>query len=283
MTFSDILDGAFKLYRANLGVLLAVTAIIVGPLQVLSSILFVAGSGLDLSGGSGLSGAASGGGIIAVGLVSLLAIPFVAGVVSRIVAASYLGQEATMSEALRSTLSRFPSLLGAWFVVHLIEGSVAIILGAIGVAAVLTQQNGLGAVAFIGATLGGAAFALAAMALLQATAPAIVVEELGPIQGVRRSIRLMSPRFFPVLGIAVLSGLMAQVIDNIVGGLPVALSFALPSVVAWIPAALGSTIASMITAPFIAIVATLVYFDGRIRHEGFDLEVMASDLAGRPR
>jgi hypothetical protein len=31
--------------------------------------------------------------------------------------------------------------------------------------------------------------------------------------------------------------------------------------------------------PFVAIVSILLYYDGRIRHEGFDLQLMAADLA----
>jgi hypothetical protein len=30
----------------------------------------------------------------------------------------------------------------------------------------------------------------------------------------------------------------------------------------------------------VAIVATLLYFDARIRHEGLDLQLMAADLGG---
>jgi hypothetical protein len=37
-------------------------------------------------------------------------------------------------------------------------------------------------------------------------------------------------------------------------------------------------LSSLVSAPIIAIVSTLLYFDGRIRHEGFDLQVMARDL-----
>jgi hypothetical protein len=36
-----------------------------------------------------------------------------------------------------------------------------------------------------------------------------------------------------------------------------------------------------VTAPIVAIVATLLYFDARIRHEGFDLQVIARDMQTR--
>jgi hypothetical protein len=34
-----------------------------------------------------------------------------------------------------------------------------------------------------------------------------------------------------------------------------------------------------VTTPFVSILATLVYFDLRIRNEGFDLQMIAADLA----
>jgi hypothetical protein len=43
--------------------------------------------------------------------------------------------------------------------------------------------------------------------------------------------------------------------------------------------AAGAVLTALITQPIVAIVATLQYFDLRIRFEGFDLEVIAAELA----
>jgi hypothetical protein len=48
---------------------------------------------------------------------------------------------------------------------------------------------------------------------------------------------------------------------------------------AWPLLAVGQIVGSMVTVPFVAIVAILLYYDGRIRQEGFDLQLMAADLA----
>jgi hypothetical protein len=47
----------------------------------------------------------------------------------------------------------------------------------------------------------------------------------------------------------------------------------------WIPAAVGSILAALVSRPIVAIVATLQYYDGRIRTEGYDLQVIAANLA----
>jgi sterol desaturase/sphingolipid hydroxylase (fatty acid hydroxylase superfamily) len=121
--------------------------------------------------------------------------------------------------------------------------------------------------------------AIALVPLFIAVAPAIVVEELGPIRGMRRSWRLMRPRFWPVLGIALLSGLIANILGSILGTPFSLVAVAIGYDVGWPLLALGAILPALVTTPFIAIVATLIYFDGRIRHEGFDLQVVAADLA----
>ena len=47
----------------------------------------------------------------------------------------------------------------------------------------------------------------------------------------------------------------------------------------WILAAIGEILPALVTMPLVAIVATLVYFDLRIRTEGFDLQMIAAELA----
>jgi hypothetical protein len=52
-------------------------------------------------------------------------------------------------------------------------------------------------------------------------------------------------------------------------------------------ATLFSSVAVVLTAPFSSVVVTLLYYDLRVRKEGFDLEMMALDLGapapGAPR
>ncbi len=265
MTFSDVLDGAFRLLKANLPTIVLVTAVFFVPLELISAFLsrdLFGGQGLlevlrDPSltqqefGGGGLSTVELSG-TIATTLLGLLITPFVGGAITQVVAASYLGQQLSAGDAIRTTGRRVWALLGAAILVHVVEG-VGLVL------CVLP--------------------ALAVMAFLICTTPAVVIEGLGPIKGMRRSLALVRPRFWPVLGIAVVSGLMASFLTSVLGT-PFTLAAELVGL-RWgfILLAIGSIVPALVASPFVSIVATLVYFDGRIRHEGFDLEMIARGLA----
>jgi hypothetical protein len=266
MSLSDILDGAIKLFKANARTVMLVTAAFVVPLQLISAF-----AQRNLNGGRGIVEAVRNPltaqattndqsstqlivGVVAA-LLLLLVAPFVAGAISRIVAASYLGREEAPGAALRATGRRAPALLVAWFLVHFVE-----VVG--GVLCILPG--------------------LLAMALFVGVAPAIVTEELGPIAGMRRSARLMRPRLFSVLGVALLAGLLASVLGTILGGIPQTIALLIGLKWAWPLLAFGTILSALVTTPFVAIVATLLYFDGRIRQEGFDLQLMADELARRP-
>jgi hypothetical protein len=265
MTLSDILDGAFKLLKANWRTLLLITAAFVVPLNLISAFvqrnLYSGRSFFDAVTNPTVQSStadSSNARLIVTGvvaLVGLLIAPFVAGAISKVVAASYLGGEETVGSALRATGRKTGSLLGAWFLVHVLE----LIGGALCV-------------------LPGLLF----MALFVAVAPAIVIEDLGAIRGMRRSWRLTAPRLFPVLGVALVAGLLAGAVGNALGAVPTFVALLVGLKYAWPLLAAGSILSALITTPFVAIVATLLYFDGRIRQEGFDLQVMADELARRP-
>lgn len=289
MTLSDILDGSFKLLRASARTVLTVTAVFVVPIQVVAAWLQ-----RDILGGESISeflqdptvsSDRSGGGDIAATVFALaaqvLVLPFVAGAISRVVAAAYLGEQLDAGPALRSVASRWWALTAGWILVHLFEGAVWIVVAVLAVGMVVADSTGTGPVlVFAVLGLAGAGWALAAMALSVAVAPAIVVEELRPVAGLRRSIALTRRRLFPVLGIALAGGLLANILGQVLGVVPQVLGLAVGADRGgWVLIAAGGVLTSLISTPLIAIISTLVYFDGRMRTEGFDLEIMALEMA----
>jgi hypothetical protein len=72
---------------------------------------------------------------------------------------------------------------------------------------------------------------------------------------------------------------MTSTIGSVLGGVPTAVAFVVGLRWGWPLLAVGSIISGLVSTPLIAIVATLVYYDGRIRQEGLDLQIMAADLA----
>jgi hypothetical protein len=268
MTLSDILDGAFKLLKANAKTIFTIVALLVIPFQVLAALLernLLGGRGLfsQLNDPSALATSNSTGGgshfQIASGvvtLINLLLLPFIAGAVAKVVAASYVGEQLSAGEALRSVRRRFWSLLAAWWIFHPIE------------------WIGLALCIFPG---------LCWMTMFVMVAPAIVTEELRAMDGLRRSWRLAKRRFWPTMGIALLGGLIATVLGQVLGGIPSFLALVIGLRWGWILLAAGSSLTSLLVTPLVSIIATLLYFDARIRTEGFDLQVIAAGLASGSR
>jgi hypothetical protein len=260
MSVGDVLDGAFKLLKANFRTLLLVVGSIVVPLQLASAfvvrhqvspgLLNVFRDPTVAQDQTAFSLGDAGASVITA-VLGLVTAPLIAGAVSRVCAASYLGQQVGPGEALRTTIRRLPALLAAAFLVGLAT------LGG-----------------FVLCILPGIAF----MVLYTVVTPAMMIEEIGPIEGMRRSWRLVKPRFWGVLGISLLAWMISAFIGNLLGGAPSAVGTLLGGSFAWLWIAIGAVLSSLVSAPITAIVDTLLYFDGRIRNEGFDLQVMAQDL-----
>jgi len=260
MNFADILDGAFTLYWANARTLVTVAAIFVLPVQLLLAWFGRGSAGsaskllndpstnqLSFNQGSGVGRA-----VVALA-ASVLVIPFIHGVSSRVASSSYFGGRLGPAAALRAVRGRWWALTAASVLVHLAEGAGALLL-------------------FFPALL--------VMSLFVAVAPAIAIEGLGPIRGMRRSARLLGPRVFPVLGVALGSALVVGGVDFALGWLP-ALLGAVSGSWGWLFRAAGAVVTSVLITPYVALVATLVYFDARIRSEGMDVSLLAGRLAQR--
>jgi hypothetical protein len=117
------------------------------------------------------------------------------------------------------------------------------------------------------------------MTMFVTVAPAIMVEQLGPLAGMGRSWRLTKSRFWPVMGIALLTGVLASLLGSILGTPFSLIALGIGYHWGWILLSLSGIVTALVTYPFVAIVSTLIYFDLRIRKEGFDLQMIASALA----
>jgi len=109
---------------------------------------------------------------------------------------------------------------------------------------------------------------------------AVIVEGKRGTGALGRSLRLSVKRFFPILGTLLLAGLVSGIATFILV-IPSAILSAFPllGTQTWILQAALSAIAAVVVAPFGAIVPVLLYFDCRIRSEGFDIAIMAQEVA----
>ena len=93
---------------------------------------------------------------------------------------------------------------------------------------------------------------------------------LGPWAGVRRSWQLTRVRYGAILGAGLLIAIVSTSLTIALSGLGLVFSF---FSFGWIIDVVCRAASSLVTEPFVAAAATLVYLDLRIRAEGLDLEL----------
>lgn len=260
MTVSDLLDGGFAILKARPGSVFGAAALIVVPLyavQVLLSRGVVDSSNINAlftaDPTSRSSGAANGGEVVSSYLgqgIATMAVLLVGCVLARMVSAWYAGGEITMGEAFKSVLKALPTILVAWFFM-LILNVISLLVLCIGW------------------------FFL--NPLFMVVAPVIMIEGLGPIAAMKRSVQLVGRRYFWVVLYDLCVSVMAYIAANALTLIPQALGVALPKPWNWVALGAGQTVVALIIVPAVAGVAVLLYLDLRIRSEGLDLELKASE------
>jgi hypothetical protein len=258
---SDLLDGAFAVLKASPANVLAVAALFVVPVQLVAAWLQ-----RDALGALNVFDALAGDeaaiealeeddlGATAAGLLGLMgmsiSLPFVCAATTALVLARHRGHDPSLGELVGTVVRKAPILLVAWVLVHVAE-----VLGLF--------LCGVGA--------------LAAMTLFLVTAPAVVAEDLGPVAAMRRSARLARRRFWPTLGVAMLTGIVASLFDQALSSAPVLLAVLVGTDGAgWLLLGAGGVMSSIVTTPVVAAATTLYYLDLRVRTEGLDLELEAA-------
>jgi hypothetical protein len=289
MNLGDLLDGAVRLFVANWRALLLAVGVVVVPLQLLAAFvqrnrlpvglfqLFTDPTALERL--ARQSNAPSPGQQAAsfLGLVFFLLFPVLIGAACVIAGQSYLGRPVDWRAALRAAGGRFGSLLGATILVSLVLGFLFLPTFVAFVVAVVTRSGGLAALSVL-LLFSGLVAAVMIGSLYVAVVPAVVMENLSPIAAMRRSWRLRRPRLWPTVGALIVTWLFVAVVSIIVGVVTSAIAAGLGGAFAWVLVGIGGLVGQLVQIPFSAIVATLLYYDGRIRQEGLDLQLMAADL-----
>lgn len=107
--------------------------------------------------------------------------------------------------------------------------------------------------------------------------PVIVIEDLGAWASIRRSWELWRKRFWPLVGFLVVGWIVVQMLAGAVST-PFSLAglFGLPGSVVFL--ALGGIVSVMVATPITTFYTLAVYFDTRIRTEGYDVAIQADEL-----
>ena len=181
----------------------------------------------------------------------------------------YLADGTTWQESLKVGLKRLPSLIGLGLLVLFLVAVIAVIsliLGAI----------------FPPLILIGVVFGTWFSVRISMSAPAMLAERAGPIDAQQRSFELVKGRWWPVFG-ALLAMTILVVVLQILANLIIGASFIDPDnlILGLAVSTIATTLQYTITFPIQAAVITLLYYDLRVRKEGYDLQLAAHGL-GEP-
>ncbi len=256
MTLSDLLDGAFRVLKLAPRTVLGIAAAILVPVFMVAAFLqrdaangYSFGSGLSLT----QVLATSGGTVVseyAAAILVAASLFYLGGALGRLVSAWYAGGDLTAGQALAAAFRRTPALMAAF----------AMLLPVKVVSAMLCYLP-----------------VIPTVTLFSLTAPAIVIEGLGPFAGARRSWQLIARRFWPSLGIIVAATLGSSILSSVLTVLPTLFALLLPNPGQWIVLGLARAAVALVIVTTLVSVSVLLYMDLRIRTEGLDLELAAAD------
>ncbi len=114
------------------------------------------------------------------------------------------------------------------------------------------------------------------------TIQVIMAENLGPIEGLSRSKNLAKGNLGKIFAVSFVANILATIVGGMIGGLVGFIGgyvWSFNSSTFNIILHLAELFANVITMPFVATALILLYYDLRIRKEGFDLEMMAQQIS----
>ena len=268
LSIAELFDRSFRLYRNNFGTFLGIMLITQLPIYLFGVVTATVQNDAALAGLS-----------IIAAILTLIFTQVGAAALTKSISDSYLGRKINFQES-------FERIGGTWFTLIF-----ASILAGLVVAGLLVPFFCMSTFLFtplartpiVGPIiLGVAAVIVGAIAnvLISLIPPVVVLEKKGPMDSVKRAWALAKKRFWWYFGYLFLLGLLSLLV---ISG-PVALiQFLFGSVLGdtslLFRTIVGDTASSLLSAIFMPIrvaAITLMYFDLRIRYEGFDLMVLAA-------
>lgn len=256
MGIGDILDATFRLFKARFMTFLLIGLVVFLPYSLIVALLQGAmlsqGGAPTVEGGGPpqLNGASIGmaGGLIGTMLLFWLVVwPLCQAAMIQNISASYLGEELGAADSYKRALPRLIALLVANLLVTLVVGFGFLLL-----------------------IVPGVIFMLWFMLVVQV----VVLEQVGPTEAMKRSRELMRGNLGKGFLLALIVGLLGMAFSGVIGALAGPIQTASPMIGLFIQNVAQALILPIQIAPFI-----LLYYDLRIRKEGFDLEHLAASLA----
>jgi membrane-anchored glycerophosphoryl diester phosphodiesterase (GDPDase) len=306
LSLGELLDRTFTLYRGNFWVFVGIMAIPAAlgiPITYLVlqfDVNLFANPATPVAPSPGLILGFLGGYFLLM-ILLMIVYSIVAAAITYAVSESYLGRRASIAAAYKSVRGKVWRLFGVAVnvilrligimmavgaVIGLVGSLILAGLGAAGAVATGSQiAMGIVVVIFVLGLYISALSAMIYLALRYAVAiPALVLENLGVLASIRRSVQLTRGRRGHVF-IALLLAWIISIVGLMVFYMPfyvptmilMARSHAVPGWLAMM-SSVSAAAGSSITSPIFLIVLVLCYYDTRIRKEAFDLQFMMASL-----
>jgi Membrane domain of glycerophosphoryl diester phosphodiesterase len=255
LSVGEMLDAGFRLFRHRFGTLVACVVVPVVPLTILGTIIIASTDpdAFDVNATATESGTAIAGFLISLFLQSAGAALAVAACFKAI-SAAYLGERTSFGDSLAYALRRFIPLMIAYIVIVIITipGWILLLIPGIWLSIKLCM-----------------AF------------PAVIFERAGPFRAIGRSWKLTADNWWRVFGTLVVVFLIALVVNFALGavlGIVAAGSDSISEVAYAVLNTIITLLTYMLTYPLWAAVMTVIYYDLRVRNEGFDLQLLAQGV-----
>lgn len=287
----EMVDAAIRLFRTNFVTLIKISAVVLVPIGLVQLAATVVVGPVDLMSMAAVDPEATAAEVFEpliplyavlgiTGILSFLGSILVQGASITALAQVYQGETPDWRSSLRAGARRFLPLTGATILLSV--GSVLPMLAAMLLIVLLVVAIGpLGLLPGFLVGLAGLAATIFLFTRWTVSPAALVTEQLGPITALGRSFRLVRGRFWAVLGAIILAYLLYLIASQIISTVTTVMTMAGAAddaQISFIPTVVGSTLVSVLAAPFLAAMVTIIYFDLRVRREGYDLELMAADL-----
>ncbi len=280
LRLGELLDRAIRLYRGNFLTFIGIIAVVYVPLMVLQTAAGALMSSSMLNGISTPEEIFSNYGYW-IGIFSSLILSFIqfvlvqgiaTGALTRAVSDNYLGKPTGILDAYRGIRGSWLTLLGAL----LLLGIIVIGLFIWWMVPCIGWFTGLGMWLFVVTVVN------------PLVPPVVVLENQGAVNAIRRAWSLARRRFWPVLGYVLVLALFSLIVVNGPAAianvllLQVFRSFTDPTlqlVLTSVVQGLVQIIFVLLYLPLQLTAYTLIYFDLRVRTEGFDLAILTMETS----
>jgi uncharacterized membrane protein YeaQ/YmgE (transglycosylase-associated protein family) len=261
LSVGEVLDASFKIVRQSFGVLAGCVLVVALPLNILDTLITAStvdhAFNVDSTAGSNLDTGTVWAGVIVRFALSVVLSALAAAACFRAVSGLYLGERPTIGESLSFAASRLMPVIALAFLyfLGLIPAFLLLIIPGIWLSIAWT-------VSF----------------------PALLSEGLSPTAALGRSFQLVRGRWWPTFGAVLLMNILVGIISAVIAGI---LTATLVASTASEPTAavintIANTLSAVVTLPISAAVLTVLYFDLRVRKEGYDLQLLARGVGKDP-